>query len=212
MSRKNKKSKDAKAEEQSPEGGSGADTHVPTCTLPGSLGGYLGVGDDGSKCGLGMQFCFLPGTCIEMADQTQRPIADIGVGDRVLSWDVPLGAFAEGCVTKILTGTVYQLIRLNSKLTASPTHRILTAGGYRSFDEIELGDLLIQVSGSGIETETVVSIERLPGAHRVYNLVVTPHASFIAEGFLVEDYEGVPESRPNLVGSYYPESAEALAL
>jgi hypothetical protein len=134
------------------------------------------------------EFCFPPGTQIEMADGSLRPIEETRVGDRVRSWDVRRGLLAEGSVVRALAGTTGWLIRLNGCLSASPAHRILSTRGYLRFDEVERGDLLLRSSGSSPELVTIVEI--IPGDHRVHNLVVVPHASFIAEGLLVEDQDG----------------------
>jgi hypothetical protein len=114
-----------------------------------------------------------------MADGSFRPIEEIRPGDRVRSWHLQWGVLAEGCVERVLTGAADSQIRLNGRLAASPAHRILSTRGYLRFDEVEPGDLLLRSSGS---PEPVSTVEVLPWRHCVHNLVVVPHASFIAEG------------------------------
>jgi hypothetical protein len=134
------------------------------------------------------EFCFPPGTRIEMANGSLLSIEEVHAGDRIRSWDLCRGLLVESSVVRVLDGTTDRLIRLNGRLAASPAHRILSTRGYLRFDEVECGDLLLCSSGSSPELVTIVEV--IPGGHRVHNLVVAPHAAFVAEGLLVEDQDG----------------------
>jgi hypothetical protein len=134
------------------------------------------------------EFCFPRGTLVQMANGLLRQIQEICPGDYVQSWDVRRGVLTTSRVVRVLTAEVERMIRLNRRLTASPAHRILSARGYRRFDEVDRGDLLF--CPSGLSLELVSTVEIVAGIRCVHNLVVTPYASFIAEGLLVEDQDG----------------------
>jgi hypothetical protein len=142
----------------------------------------------GGGWGSPSEFCFPQGTLIQMADGLLRQIQEICPGDYVQSWDVRRGVLATSRVVRVLAAEVERMIRINRRLTASPAHRILSARGYLRFDEIDRGDVLF--CPSGLSFEPVSTVDIVAGRHCVHNLVVTPYASFIAEGLLVEDQDG----------------------
>jgi hypothetical protein len=132
-------------------------------------------------------YCFPPWVQVAIVGGAERPISEVHTGDLVCSWDRGRGVIAQGRVERVIIGTTRQLIRVNDRLAASPDHRILTVRGYVPFAALVVGDRLI--SGPG-QSEEVLAIKVLNSETLVYNLIVSPHASFIVEGVLVEDYEG----------------------
>src|SRR6185436_17446554 len=132
--------------------------------------------------------CFPGWTRVAILDEVDRPISELRPGDLVCSWDGRRGALVQGRITRAITGTATRLIRVNGSLMATPEHRILTARGYVQFDEMRIGDLLFRFPGT--ETQEVREIEVVQGETLVYNLEVSPCASFFAEGLAVEDYTG----------------------
>ena len=156
----------------------------------------------------GYERCFPAETLIQMADGSRRPIAAIRADDSVCCWDWERRSMASGRVVEVLQAYAGHLVRINGCLAASPSHRIMTPGGYLRFDEIRPGFEVFR--GPEITLEPVCSIEVSLGPVQVFNLVVEPFACFFAEGFLVEDQVGA-ESELRVNGTE-PEGYRQLSL
>lgn len=88
---------------------------------------------------LNSQECFPAHTPITLADGTAKPIADIRIGDEVLSFR-PDGSMVAGTVDKLFRNTTQEFVALSfndgrDDLVATPGHRFLTETG--GFMEIE---------------------------------------------------------------------------
>src|SRR5262245_6211869 len=87
----------------------------------------------------GYERCFPAETLIQMVDGSRQPIAAIRVDDRVCCWDWERHSVVSGRVVEVLQACVHHLVRVNGRLAASPSHRIMTTRGYLRFDEIRPG-------------------------------------------------------------------------
>jgi len=148
-----------------------------------------------------VELCFPAWARVTLVGEADRPISELRPGDLVLSWDGRRGALAQGRITRVITGAAARLIRVNGGLMASAEHRILTARGYVRFTELRVGDLLFRFPGT--ETEEVRVVDVVAEKTLVYNLDVSPNASFFAEGLVVEDFTGEAGAQSGLIGDRY---------
>jgi len=92
--------------------------------------------------------CFPAHTSITLPDQTTKPISEIKIGDRILSYNKN-GNLVEGIVDKLFRNTTQEWINLSfndgrDDLTATPGHRFLTETG----DFMEIGHMVRLGGGS----------------------------------------------------------------
>ena len=141
--------------------------------------------------------CFPAHTPITLADQTTKPISEITIGDRILSYDKD-GNLVKGVVDKLFRNTTQEWINLSfadgrDDLVATPGHHFLTETG----DFMEIGHMvrlgggsvrLVEKDGSIIEakadlitysTETAHLFEEAQSRATIYggNLAVKQKAT-----------------------------------
>ena len=95
------------------------------------------------------QQCFPAQTPITLANQTTKPISEITIGDRILSYDKD-GNLVEGVVDKLFRNTTQEWINLSfndgrDDLVATPGHRFLTETG----DFMEIGHM-VRLGGGNV--------------------------------------------------------------
>lgn len=161
-----------------------------TCVPPPD---YFEYGDSGNYTGGGAGGgCFSGDTMVAMADGTQKPIAEVAIGDWVVSEDPSTGERGTSIVTAhLIHDGDYEMLLINDHLVVTPEHEIkigrygvevwVTAG------DIKVGDVLLALDGS--ETP-VTSITAGPTLPRVYNLTTVPHHTYFAGGVLVHNIKG----------------------
>jgi len=152
--------------------------------------------------------CFVAGTKITMADGSIKPIEDVTLGDRVLSYDVSSGEFSSWAV-KMLGRPVHPIYIINDgllKLTADHPIFVKKSDGSMGlgaidvekakksiiFSEevlsIETGDLLFTEDGKWIK---ITSIKKQNEYVQTYNILsFSGTRTFFANGIMV--YEEHP--------------------
>ena len=106
--------------------------HVPgesAMPFPWTINPYRG-------CSHSCVYCVAGDTLVLLADGRQRPVADLGVGDRIIGTE-RRGTYRHYVTTEVLAhwGTVKPAYRVTladgTQLVASGDHRFLTAGGWK---------------------------------------------------------------------------------
>jgi hypothetical protein len=143
--------------------------------------------------------CFVAGTRVTMADGTHKPIDKVRVGERVLAFDESTGRVVPAAVTQVYVHPDWKdraaVVLVNGRLQATANHLFFVNGTWRRADELQVGDLLRQLTPLGIDagparntlSEAVASLAPLPGADIVYNLEVATYHTYFAEGLLVHN-------------------------
>jgi len=141
------------------------DTAVP--------GGGAGSGDS----------CFIAKTRILMADGNTKKIADIQVGDYVLTRKSETSPklvrarvlkFYEHPETDIFTV-------INDVLVVTPNHRMFINGKWQRVETLKLGDTLLDDKNRKIAVKSIK--ERREKAEKVYNLEIEKYRTYFANGF-----------------------------
>ncbi len=118
--------------------------------------------------------CFLKGTKIEMADGSYKKIENIGINDRVLSYNAENNVWSSGVVTDVFNHkpsemTDYYLV-LNKDLRITPNHPIMVDGEWIDAGELKIGDNF----GGNIIRSIEYVYERVP----TYNFEVEPYHTY----------------------------------
>jgi hypothetical protein len=143
-----------------------------------------------------MMPCFVAGTPITMADGSLRPIEQIAVGDRVLTFDQRRSALVPGVVTRAFAHPDSgDLVVVNGSLVATGNHPFYSAGKWISADSLAPGTSLL----TAIDTDPTSAIRLQAGADEVrsltrrdgtattYNFEVAVHHAYFAGGILVHN-------------------------
>lgn len=121
-----------------------------------------------------------------MADGTSKPIEDLQVGDRVLSYDERGFATAQGEIVQVHPPySVDHYYRINGKLRITEFHPVLSGNKWVAVGTLKVGDTM--KTPSGLET-TVASVERIDQAVHVYNVQVST-STYVADGIVVHNKE-----------------------
>ena len=131
--------------------------------------------------------CFVAGTPVLMADESERPIEAIKIGDMVMAFD-GLGRLTPARVVNCLTAEDKQIVEVGS-IRVTPLHRFLLAdGSFKSIGEVSSDDQLVRANG---EFHRPPEIGSVPGSHTVYNLTVEGLHTYVAGGFRVHNIKPV---------------------
>tara|TARA_R110002167_G_scaffold7501_1_gene35633 strand:- start:266 stop:1906 length:1641 start_codon:yes stop_codon:yes gene_type:complete len=159
----------------------------------GSGGGGGGSGGGGTSGTFGGGTCFVPNTLITMADNSEKMISTIKIGDKVKS------ELGESTVTniKIHTGdyTVYSLN--NGKPFVTEEHPFKTIDGWKAINPIttlethqvqsttlDINDIVITLKGNQLITMIEEGKTKYP---RVYNISLDNEHVYYANGYLVHN-------------------------
>ncbi|HYF13353.1 MAG TPA: Hint domain-containing protein [Candidatus Paceibacterota bacterium] len=162
-----------------------------------SGGGSTGGGGCGGSCG---GSCFLAGTLIAMADESDKPIEQIVKGDKVLGWNTDTQTREIAEVIETFTGKIGPVYKINNGICVTGDHPFWVVNkGWAAvapeishatynFDlsKLEIGDLLMKADQTTYEVTAIDMMTE--DAQTVYNLseVSTPH-TFFASGVLVHN-------------------------
>ncbi len=163
---------------------------VSTCNDCGSCGNSCFTGDI-CKSGSCAPTCFVAGTPIRLAGGGTRAIEAVRVGDEVLGYDTATGRVEAARVLKTFlhpaAATPTTLV-VNGHLRVTPDHPFYAGGAWVRADHLRVGDMLLEVGAHGAVRPTpVVSITRVPGGMRTYNLEVAGVHDYFAGGVLVHN-------------------------
>ena len=181
---------------ETPYCGDGACNGGESCSsCPGDCGGCGDPGSPGSSC-------FPAGTLIKMADGSEKAIEEIGVGEKVLSYDEFSREKSVGVVLELESPVRNHMCEIvfeeGGTLRLTNEHPVYTSEGWKSIDPIEtlnenlllnvgrleVGDLVRFVDG---ESE-LVGVSCWTETVKTYNLkTIFPDNTFYAGGVLVHN-------------------------
>jgi predicted lipid-binding transport protein (Tim44 family) len=124
-------------------------------------------------------------------------IEKLEVGDPV--WSMDSGQLREAKVRAVIRVVPEEYLELSAggtRVRVTPEHPIMVAPGtYRQAGFLSPGDLVFLYRAGTLEAAAVQSINRLPGVHPAFNLLVSPGGTFIS-GDLVLHNKGcfLPDS------------------
>lgn len=140
-----------------------------------------GSADGGTGCGCDL--CFRKGTMILMADESEKPIEIIEVGDRVMSFTEG-GDLVPGVVTQLFHHEEPAALIQVNEVTTTMKHRFLTASGaFKAVEDLLTDDQLVNQAGESVP----YTIKTLDVKEKVYNFETTPHHTYIAGGYRVHN-------------------------
>ena len=129
--------------------------------------------------------CLVEGTLIDTPDGP-RPVEELSVGDRVLCRG-PGGQIVAGRVTAHTERRVRRSLLLTfangNQLQVTPSHPLLSERGWQRAGTLTAGSAVASRSGPVLIRHVELRRERV----KVYDLTVSPHANFFAEGVLVHN-------------------------
>ena len=140
------------------------------------------------------EVCVLGGSKIAMADDSQRAIESLRVGDRVLAYDTKAKRLVPARVTQTFVHeNTEQVVMINDGLLgATDYHRVYAGGQWHRADALQAGQPLLMLSAVGGERWTTQqlpvqnSVLQAAGGVTTYNLAVDGPGNFFANGVLVE--------------------------
>ena len=134
--------------------------------------------------------CF-SGDMLVLTEEGAKSIADIRVGDRVLSMNAS-GEQVPAEVLKTYADQNYHYFFINNKIKVTALHRFYTSNGWKKAHELEIGDLIQLNSG---DFEKILSLEFFKENLDVYNLTISKNHNFYISpdgksGYLVHNTPG----------------------
>ena len=101
-----------------------------------------------NKCDRNCKFCFTGDTLVQMSDGTLKPIKDIVVGDKVISYNVTTKTFEDNNVINHFVNTTEELVELimedETRIMCTPNHKFLTQRGWVIANELLDTDEIIE--------------------------------------------------------------------
>lgn len=150
----------------------------------GSSGGDSGGGSSGGSSGSdsgssGGSSCFTAETRVWMADGSHKRIADIGIGDKVTSFDFANDEQVASTVERLFAATTERYLRLNG-LQVTEKHPFAIGGDeWVAAGDLRTGDKVLGDRG----WQTIEGVERVDAATAVYNMTVGgTHNYYVADG------------------------------
>lgn len=152
--------------------------------------------------------CFGAGTLITMADQSQKPIETLKVGESILAWNEELNQVVSAKIERLGRQKHDDLMHISwqaGEIICTPDHPFFvegkswavldssTAGRYLAFDvldQIEIGDRLRLASGKSVRVQAIKPLSRSEMAYSITAL--NQGNAFYANGVLV----GVERLKP----------------
>jgi RHS repeat-associated protein len=159
---------------------------------------------------------FIPGTHVQMADGSSKPIEDVQIGDHVLATDPETGETSSRVVTAEIRGDgLKELVNISvltdegrsETITATSGHPfwVTDLGRWLDAGDLEPGAELLHRDGSPV---TVLSVSTVRGKAVVFNLTVEGvHAYYVLAGraaVLVHNSGGCPEDAYEIEGHVIP--------
>lgn len=155
-----------------------------------------GGGDGTGGGGGGGDACFDEATPILMDDGTEKSIAEISEGDRVMAFD-GMGMLRGRRVTALVSrGELRPTLEIDG-VRVTATHRFLTpVGEWVRAHKLQVGDELVTASGRPHAIRSITD----GGERRVYNFTVAELHTYVAGGFRVHNSKAkggvIPGPRP----------------
>jgi len=127
--------------------------------------------------------CFVDGVQVELADGTEKNVAEISVGDVVKTQE------GDGSVVKVFHSKAgkQKLYGFNDKEPfVTEAHPFMTQDGWKKVSELEVGDTLYR-NGLGLDTVDSIESKEIPEDTPVYNFHVDKQENYYADGYLVHN-------------------------
>jgi hypothetical protein len=132
--------------------------------------------------------CFAQGTKVVMFNGEEKNIENVRPGDYILTKSSEDGNdLVKAKVKTVHSAEVNQYLVLNGSLRVTANHVLYINHKWDLAGNVQLGDVLVKKDGSD---ERVISIERLRGKTKVYNLEVEKFNTFFAQGYYVHNEKG----------------------
>jgi hypothetical protein len=152
-------------------------------------------------CGVELPPCFAAGTPITMADGTTKPIEEVIVGDKVLSYDPERGELVTGEVVHTLVHPESErLVVINGSLVTTSEHRFYVDGAWIPAEELDAGSPLLAIASAtdaaaplATRVSSVGQIEAREGRITTYNFEVARWHDYFAGGVLVHNIKNDPD-------------------
>jgi hypothetical protein len=124
------------------------------------------------------------GPLVRMYDGSSKPVEELGVGDRVLSYSSTKGMVA-GTVVHVESRTeAAPLIRVNGSIPITKSQRVYVGGTWARAADLSRGSRLTSADRS---SSVVSHVERVPFTMTTYEVRVAQEHDFFADGVLVHD-------------------------
>jgi len=165
---------------------------------------YINIITTQTGGGGGSGGCFIAGTFVTMADESETAIEDLIAGDVVLVYDFEAGANVPSPITKVFhhaKSETQSYLILNDRIGVTGVHRMFTARGWVWAEDLQLGDELRTQDG---EFEKVASIEPVIESVEVFNIhVAHKDHNYYADNVLVHNAKTAAAGGPVYAGNAY---------
>jgi hypothetical protein len=127
--------------------------------------------------------CFTAKTQILMADGSTKNIADVQIGDYVLTRKSEIcSKLVKAKVLKFYEHPETDIFTvINDVLVVTPNHRMFINGKWRRVETLKLGDTLLDDKNRKIAVKSIK--ERRGKTEKVYNLEIEKYRTYFANGF-----------------------------
>lgn len=160
----------------------------------GSTSGSTPASTSGSGSTSGTGGCFTCRMWVRMWNRKKKRIADLEIGDEVLSVDLRTGALCKGTVGRFFVHEdLTELLVLNGTLEVTPNHPFWSRGRWVEAQHLQLGDVVTWLGSDGNASETmsvvIESKDSVPLLEPVYHIELAEShlEAYFVEDFLVQD-------------------------
>lgn len=120
-----------------------------------------------------------------------KDIASIRPNDIILSFDIESYSLVERRVTKIFEYSSGEIIIFyfgEHKFHSTPSHTVLTLGGWKRAKHITVGDQILINQENMWIWHKIDGLEKIPATASVFNLTTVGEHNFIADGVIVHNF------------------------
>lgn len=142
--------------------------------------------------------CFPAGTRVTIPKNRYKPIEEVKVGERLLSYSVTNYIPVSSQVTEIYKGRESRYFIINDLLKVTPSHLIYANESWKPVEKLQPGDILLN---DKFENTVVKSIVPVDEELDVYNLNLSDSAPFFADGLLVHNLQSKQDDKQNQLSS-----------
>jgi len=163
-----------------------------------------------ASSGGGDSGCFIAGTPVYLTSNITKPIEEITVGTKLLSYDNNNQKIVEGEVQSVYMlkhrTDIYDLVLSSGKtITLTGSHPILTIDGWKAINRktakiehnietttLEKGDIILTDNNVELIVNDIIARDDLKDI-TVYNLHIEPYNTYIVEHMIVHNASDNPE-------------------
>lgn len=162
--------------------------------------------------------CIAEGSLVAMADGTLKPIEDVRVGDRIISFDGM--EFVEKPVTAVWDNGVKEVVEIlldnGVSLRCTPDHKLLTQNGWKEVREFLALDKVAVLENTPFPIPHFVKALKRVGLSKVYDLTVEDTHNFVANDIIchncIAKKIGTKEQLPIIEKAFYEHGKKDLNL